>query len=85
MIVANKNKIVKLAENLNSDEQILGRSLWSDDRTRFMSYKAAITSLIILILIVLFSFIGPYFAVWSYEQIDWNTMGSASTAATLSS
>jgi oligopeptide transport system permease protein len=79
MIVANKNKIVKLAENLNADEQILGRSLWADARTRFMRNKAAITSLIILILIVLFSFIGPYFAVWSYEQIDWNTMGSAAT------
>ena len=79
MIVANKNKIVKLAENLNADEQTLGRSLWADARTRFMRNKAAITSLIILILIVLFSFIGPYFAVWSYEQIDWNTMGSAAT------
>jgi len=79
MIVANKNKIVKLAENLNADEQILGRSLWADARTRFMRNKAAITSLVILILIVLFSFIGPYFAVWSYEQIDWNTMGSAAT------
>ena len=79
MIVANKNKIVKLAENLNADEQTLGRSLWADARTRFMRNKAAITSLVILILIVLFSFIGPYFAVWSYEQIDWNTMGSAAT------
>jgi oligopeptide transport system permease protein len=79
MIVANKNKIVKLAENLNANEQTLGRSLWADARKRFMRNKAAITSLIILILIVLFSFIGPYFAVWSYEQIDWNTMGSAAT------
>jgi len=79
MIVANKNKIVKLAENLNADGQTLGRSLWADARTRFMRNKAAITSLVILILIVLFSFIGPYFAVWSYEQIDWNTMGSAAT------
>jgi len=79
MIVANKNKIVKLAENLAVDEQTSGRSLWADARTRFMRNKAAITSLIILILIVLFSFIGPYFAVWSYEQIDWNTMGSAAT------
>ncbi|MEY8211605.1 MAG: peptide ABC transporter permease, partial [Gammaproteobacteria bacterium] len=79
MIVANKNKIVKLAENLASDEQTLGRSLWADARTRFMRNKAAITSLVILVLIVLFSFVGPYFAVWTYEQIDWNTMGSAAT------
>ena len=79
MIVANKNKIVKLAENLAADKQTLGRSLWADARTRFVRNKAAITSLVILVLIILFSFIGPYFAVWTYEQIDWNTMGSAAT------
>ncbi len=79
MIVANKNKIVKLAENLATDEQTLGRSLWDDARARFMRNKAAMISLVILAVIVLFSFIGPYFAVWTYEQIDWNTMGSAAT------
>ena len=79
MIVANKNKIVKLAENLATDEQTLGRSLWADARARFMRNKAAMISLVILVLIVLFSFVGPYFAVWTYEQIDWNTMGSAAT------
>jgi len=79
MIVANKNKIVKLAKNLAADEQTSGRSLWADARTRFMRNKAAIISLVILVLIVLFSFVGPYFAVWTYEQIDWNTMGSAAT------
>ena len=79
MIVASKNKIVKLAENLATDEQTLGRSLWADARARFMRNKAAMISLVILTLIVLFSFVGPYFAVWTYEQIDWNTMGSAAT------
>ena len=79
MIVANKNKIVKLAENLATDEQTLGRSLWADARARFMRNKAAMISLVILALIVVFSFVGPYFAVWTYEQIDWNTMGSAAT------
>ena len=79
MIVANKNKIVKLADNLAAEEQTSGRSLWADARTRFMRNKAAIISLVILVLIVLFSFVGPYFAVWTYEQIDWNTMGSAAT------
>ena len=52
MIVANKNKIVKLAENLAAEEQTSGRSLWADARTRFMRNKAAITSLVILVLIV---------------------------------
>jgi len=79
MIVANKNKIINMAENLSEDSATSGRSLWADARTRFMRNKAAITSLVILALIVLFSFVGPYFAVWTYEQIDWNTMGSAAT------
>jgi len=79
MIVVNKNKIVKLVKNLAADEQTSGRSLWADARTRFMRNKAAMISLFILVFIVLFSFVGPYFAVWTYEQIDWNTMGSAAT------
>ena len=79
MIVANKNKIISMAKNLSGDSTTSGRSLWADARTRFIRNKAAITSLVILALIVLFSFVGPYFAVWTYEQIDWNTMGSAAT------
>jgi len=75
MIVANKNKIKNMAENLS--ENGAGRSLWKDARLRFIQNKAATLSLFILILIVSFSFVGPYFAVWSYEQIDWNAMGSA--------
>ena len=59
MIVANKNKIVKLAENLAVDEQTSGRSLSADARTRFMRNKAAIRSLGILVFIVLCSFVGP--------------------------
>ena len=79
MIVANKNKIINMAKNLSEDSTTSGRSLWADARTRFIRNKAAVTSLVILALIVLFSFLGPYFAVWTYEQIDWNTMGSAAT------
>ena len=79
MIVADKNKIISMAKNLSEDSTTSGRSLWADARTRFIRNKAAITSLVILALIVLFSFLGPYFAVWTYEQIDWNTMGSAAT------
>ena len=75
MIVANKGKIKTMAENLS--ESGAGRSLWKDARIRFMQNKAATISLFILLSIVLFSFIGPYFAVWSYEQIDWDAMGSA--------
>ena len=75
MIVANKNKIKDMAKSLS--ESGAGRSLWKDARIRFIRNKAATLSLFVLLAIVSFSFIGPYFAVWSYEQIDWNAMGSA--------
>ncbi len=79
MIIANKNKVVEMANNLSESDSGTGRSLWNDARTRFIHNKAATVSLFVLIAIVAFSFIGPYFAVWSNEQIDWNTMGSAAT------
>jgi len=79
MIVANKDKISEMAENMASLDHVKGRSLWADARRRFMHNKAAVVSLFVLTLIVLFSFIGPKFAVWSNEEIDWNTMGSAAT------
>ena len=75
MIALNKNKIKEMADNLS--ESGTGRSLWKDARIRFMQNKAATVSLFILAAIVAFSFIGPFFAVWSYEKIDWNAMGSA--------
>ena len=76
MIVANKNKIKDMAENLT--ETGAGRSLWKDARIRFIRNKAATLSLFVMLAIVSFSFIGPNYAVWSYEQIDRNAMGSAS-------
>ena len=78
MIAANKDKIQKMADNMAVAE-VKGRSLWVDALRRFMRNKAAMTGVVALTLIVLISFIGPFFAVWTNEQIDWNIMGSAAT------
>lgn len=75
MIVANKAKVHEMAANLAEMDAVKGRSLWTDARRRFMQNKAATVSLFVLTLIVLFSFIGPYFAVWTNEQIDWSVLG----------
>jgi len=64
---------------MNNITEVKGRSLWSDARRRFFQNKAAVAGLIALTTIVLISFIGPYFAVWSNEEIDWDVMGSAAT------
>ena len=49
MIVANKNKIKDMAENLS--ETGAGRSLWKDARIRFIRNKAATLSLFVLLAI----------------------------------
>lgn len=54
---------------------VKGRSLWADARMRFFQNKAAVGSMIVLGLIVLFVLIGPQFARWSNEEIDWTAMG----------
>ena len=66
-----------MSNNSLEIKAIKGRSLWDDARRRFSQNKPAIISLIVLLVIILFSLIGPQFAVWSKEEIDWNAMGSA--------
>jgi len=78
MILPNK-KIKILSDNLSNMKVIKGRSLWYDAKVRFFKNKAAFTSLIILLLVLFFSFIGPFFAQWSNEEIDWNVLGDIST------
>ena len=78
MIIA-KDKISKLSENLSKLDEIKGRSLWYDAKVRFFKNKAALTSLILLFLILSFSFIGPLFASWTNEEIDWSVLGDIST------
>ena len=74
-----KDRISKLSENLSKIDEIKGRSLWYDAKVRFFKNKAALTSLILLFLILSFSFIGPLFASWTNEEIDWSVLGDIST------
>ena len=78
-MIINKKNITKLAENLSTVTEVKGRSLWQDARSRFLKNKAAVTSLVTILIILLFSFLGPYFAVWDNEEIDWNVLGDIAT------
>ena len=51
-----------------------GRSLTQDALRRLMRNKAALVSIFVLIAIVLFAFIGPYFAPWAYDKVDWSSI-----------
>ena len=53
-----------------------GRSLWQDARGRFLRNRAAVTSLAILVLLVLFVLFGDILAAWSNEEIDWAMLGN---------
>ena len=68
-------KAAELADEIHDFTAVRGRSLWRDALDRFLRNKAAMVSVFILGLIVLFVVIGPYFAQWSNEEIDWARMG----------
>ena len=60
-------------------EEVQGRSLWADARLRFFRNKAAVASLIVLLLVGLFATFGGFFAVWSNEEINWAIIGNVET------
>ncbi len=78
-MIINKKNIEDLSINISEFGEIKGRSLWHDARLRFLKNKAAVTSLIILSLILIFAFLGPLFAQWTNEEIDWAILGDIST------
>jgi oligopeptide transport system permease protein len=72
MLFKHKKVVQELAQQLGSSVgTIEGRSLWQDAKRRFLRNKAAVASLFIIGLIVLFSIFGSQYAQYSYEEIDW--------------
>lgn len=61
---------------------IKGRSLWQDAWRRFRRNKAAIASIIILVLITIFVTIAPMLVPFGYADTDWANMQSAPSMAT---
>ena len=62
-------------EAFEGAEEVRGRSLWADARTRFVRNRAAMGGLVVLILVGLFALLGPFVARWSIEEIDWTMLG----------
>jgi len=51
-----------------------GRSLTQDAIRRLSRNKAAVVSIFVVAAIVLFAFVGPYFAPWAYDKVDWSSI-----------
>ena len=75
----NSTKAAQIAEDVTDFTAVQGRSLWQDARTRFVQNRAARACVLVLALIVAFTILGPLFAQWNNEEIDWDIMGSAAT------
>ncbi len=77
-----KTKNDQLVSTLsNISEVVEGRSPWADARRRFMKNKAAVASLVILILIALIIVVGPYMLQHTHDATDWNALSLAPTLA----
>ena len=46
-----------------------GRSLWDDARRRLLSNKAAVTSMIVLALLIVLAIVGPSLVPFQYDEI----------------
>ncbi|ADU91767.1 oligopeptide ABC transporter permease OppC [Taylorella equigenitalis] len=73
----NKEFVQDLASNLESTEFVKGRSLWQDARRRFFRNRAALISLVILVLITCFVIFAPMLIPFDYADTDWAMMSMA--------
>jgi oligopeptide transport system permease protein len=66
---------------MDAAARLQGRSLWQDALERFMSNKAAMGGVIVLLLISLMSIIGPMMSPYTLEDLSWENISAAPTLA----
>lgn len=78
MLMKKENAAVakQLAEHLEQNE-IEGRSLWQDAKRRFFHNRAALVSLFVLFIIILFVLFAPLLMPFAFDETDWNMMSAA--------
>jgi oligopeptide transport system permease protein len=72
-----KKQNLEAIDTFSENLEIEGRSLWQDARIRFMRNKAAMISLVILILIILSVIFVPMMAEFTYDDTDWYALHEA--------
>ncbi len=56
-----------------------GQSLWQTAWRRFVRHRASVASLVVLVIVALFSLAAPMVSQWSGETIDWAVLGNIRT------
>ena len=54
------------------ERAVKGRSLWDDARRRLSRNRAAVTSMVVLILLIVAALVGPYITTYGYADIHKN-------------
>ncbi|WP_199756206.1 oligopeptide ABC transporter permease OppC [Candidatus Pantoea deserta] len=75
MMLSKKNS--EALDAFSEKLEVEGRSLWQDARRRFIHNRAALISLLVLLLITLFVIFAPMFAQFTYDDTDWGMMSAA--------
>jgi oligopeptide transport system permease protein len=68
--------LVSKLEALPLQTEGAGRSLWSDARRRFLRNKAAVFSLVLLVLIATACVVGPWVLPHAFDSADWDAMSA---------
>lgn len=79
MVTLNTQSVIAKRIPEITAEQIKGRSLWVDARQRLFRNKAAVTSMIILGIILFLAVFADLLSPHSYEALDWDYMRHAPT------
>jgi oligopeptide transport system permease protein len=58
-------------------DEVRGRSLWQDALARLLRNRAAIASMIILVIIALMAVFAPYLSPHAYDEVYWDAFGMA--------
>lgn len=74
MMLSKKNS--EALDAFSEKLEVEGRSLWQDARRRFIHNRAALLSLLVLVLIALFVIFAPMLSQFRYDDTDWGMMSA---------
>jgi oligopeptide transport system permease protein len=62
------------AQRLTTLDPPKGRSLTQDAIRRLIRNKAAVVSIVVVLLIIALAIVGPYLLPWGYSEVDWSSI-----------